>query len=178
MLRRAFKRGSGGFAVWSALVGSPYAKESHPQERIAGGIVIKATGSKQASYPILASIFIYGVLTLAQEPGFALSGVTLEWDPIPEPVAGYKIDYGPASGSYSNEVFFGDVTNATITDLVEGATYFFVVKSFRSSGEESLPERNILHGPRQWRKPGANHLANQRSSHVSECRHGADPVHH
>jgi len=70
---------------------------------------------------------------------FAAGSVTLAWDASPDAsVVGYKVYYGPASGSYTNSATVGNVTNATLTGLVNGATYFFAATAFNAQGDESV----------------------------------------
>ncbi|HEX5220637.1 MAG TPA: Ig-like domain-containing protein [Verrucomicrobiae bacterium] len=70
---------------------------------------------------------------------FAAGSVTLAWDASPDASAvGYRIYYGPASGVYTNSATVGNVTSATLTGLVDGATYFFAATAYNSTGDESL----------------------------------------
>jgi hypothetical protein len=50
---------------------------------------------------------------------------------------GYKVYYGVASRTYTNIVDVGDVTNTTISGLVEGTTYYFAVTAYNILGMES-----------------------------------------
>jgi hypothetical protein len=59
---------------------------------------------------------------------FATSSVTLTWNPsVSTNVVGYNIYYGPACGVYTNmiSVTGSTSTNATVTGLIQGATYYF-----------------------------------------------------
>src|SRR5262245_2219962 len=59
---------------------------------------------------------------------FATASVTLVWNASPGTnVAGYNVYYGVASRTYTNKVNVGNVTNTTISGLVEGTTYYFAV---------------------------------------------------
>lgn len=83
-------------------------------------------------------------LTALQPSALADQTVTLAWDPSPDPdIAGYNVYYGPGRGTYTNHVSVGNVTKATISGLLEGATYFFVVTSYNTSGLESDPSNEI-----------------------------------
>ena len=65
--------------------------------------------------------------------------VTLAWNPVTDAtVAGYKVYYGSASGNYTNVTSVGNVTNATISGLTEGATYYFASTTLDTSGLESV----------------------------------------
>ena len=57
--------------------------------------------------------------------------VTLAWDRNAEPnVEGYKIYYGTLSRDYEWFIDVGDVTSITITDLVDGFTYYFAATAY------------------------------------------------
>lgn len=64
--------------------------------------------------------------------------VGLAWDPSPSAeVVGYNIYYGVGSGVYTNVVKLGNVTNATVSGLVRGVTYFFAATAVARDGLES-----------------------------------------
>lgn len=63
--------------------------------------------------------------------------VTLTWDPSPSLVAGYSIYYGVQTGVYTNRLFCGPVTAATVPGLVQGVTYYFVATATDMQGLES-----------------------------------------
>jgi hypothetical protein len=67
-----------------------------------------------------------------------VQGVTLAWDPSPDAtVVGYKVHYGGARGVYTSTRDVGKVTSASITGLVEGATYYFAATAYNAVGLES-----------------------------------------
>src|SRR5437879_11116646 len=79
---------------------------------------------------------------LAWAPSRSSQSVTLAWDPNSDlDLAGYKLYYGVAHGSYSNTVDVGNVTTNTLSDLAPGVTYFFVVTAYNSNRPA---ERNQL----------------------------------
>ena len=61
---------------------------------------------------------------------------TLMWDPpaISTDVAGYVVDYGTASGSYTQGVNVGNTTSYTVGNLPDGQIYYFAVAAYNSSG--------------------------------------------
>lgn len=64
--------------------------------------------------------------------------VPLAWDPSTNPaVTGYSVYYGTASRSYPNRVVVGNVTSATVTNLVAGERYYFAVTARDSANVES-----------------------------------------
>src|SRR5438552_1275978 len=74
----------------------------------------------------------------------AAGNITLAWDPNLEPnVAGYRLHYGTASGSYTKQINIGKTTSATVRHLTAGATYFFVVTAYNTAGHESPPSYEI-----------------------------------
>jgi hypothetical protein len=70
-------------------------------------------------------------------PVLAQSSLTLAWDPSSgSDVAGYNVYYGAASQTYTNTVSAGVATQATLTGMVPGTTYFFAVCAYDSLGLE------------------------------------------
>jgi len=68
----------------------------------------------------------------------AAESITLAWNQSTNPiVAGYNVYYGGTSGTYTNGISAGNATNATISGLVQGTTYFFAATTYSSSGAES-----------------------------------------
>jgi hypothetical protein len=69
----------------------------------------------------------------------APQAVTLAWDPSPgtNVIANYKVYYGPASARYTNAVAAGTNTTVSISNLVNGATYYFAATSVDAFGLES-----------------------------------------
>lgn len=67
------------------------------------------------------------------------ASVALTWSPSPDnTVVAYKIYYGGAPGDYTNSVSVGNVTNTTLTGLVNGTTYYFAATAIDDLGSESL----------------------------------------
>jgi hypothetical protein len=88
---------------------------------------------------VLFGSFLWSVLlAVVQFSAFATGSVTLAWNPSTDPiVAGYNIYYGGASGTYTNKIRAGNATNATISGLVQGATYYFAATTYTASNVES-----------------------------------------
>ncbi|MGA2246200.1 MAG: fibronectin type III domain-containing protein [Verrucomicrobiota bacterium] len=80
------------------------------------------------------------VLALIAGPHYLSAGtVSLAWNPSADPiVTGYKIYYGPASEVYTTNIDVGDTTNATISGLAAGTTYYFSASSYDAAGDESV----------------------------------------
>jgi len=82
----------------------------------------------------LCSILLFA--SIAPSVNAAASSVTLAWNPSAGPnIINYKVYYGGVSRTYTNGLYTGNVTNATISGLLAGSTYFFAVTAFNSSLE-------------------------------------------
>ena len=78
------------------------------------------------------------LFALLHNPVQAVLPLTLAWDPsLDTNVAGCNVYYGVASHRYTNMVHVGKATNATISGLVEGATYYFAATAYSILGLES-----------------------------------------
>ena len=81
--------------------------------------------------------FIAGGMLLAMLGSTRGAGVTFGWTANTDPVAGYKIHYGPASRTY-NQVFDArTATSGTVSNLLAGNRYFFALTAYNSQGLES-----------------------------------------
>ena len=69
----------------------------------------------------------------------AMAGqATLAWDPNTESdLAGYRVHYGTASGSYTVHTDVHNVTTYTVAGLTAGQTYYFAATAYDASGNES-----------------------------------------
>jgi hypothetical protein len=64
--------------------------------------------------------------------------VTLAWNPNTESdLAGYRLHYGTASGSYTVHLDVHNVTTYTVGGLTDGQTYYFAATAYDASGNES-----------------------------------------
>jgi hypothetical protein len=67
----------------------------------------------------------------------AAESVSLSWDSNPEPdIVGYRLYYGTHAGSYAAYIDT-KATMATVSNLLEGTTYFFAVTASNGAGGES-----------------------------------------
>ena len=75
---------------------------------------------------------------------FQASAVTVSWNPNPESnIATYQLSYGTASGIYSNQLPPVTTTSATVTGLVAGTTYYFVVAAINQLGQQSAASAEV-----------------------------------
>jgi hypothetical protein len=89
---------------------------------------------------VLVLLAIGVCVAMTPSSAFATGSVTLAWNPsISTNVAGYKIYYGLACGVYCNTISVAGstATNATVTGLVEGTTYYFAATAVDALGIES-----------------------------------------
>ena len=57
--------------------------------------------------------------------------ISLAWDPNTQStLGGYKVHYGQTSGNYSTNVDVGEQTSYTVTNLQDGAQYYFAVTAY------------------------------------------------
>ena len=78
----------------------------------------------------------------------AAQSATLAWNANTEPdLAGYRVEYGTVAGSPSTTVDVGNVTQRQFTGLQAGVTYYFRVKAYNTSNDESAPSAEVSHTP-------------------------------
>ena len=76
-------------------------------------------------------------MLLAIASSVCAATMTAAWNANPElDVAGYKLSYGTASGSYTTTIDVGTVTSYVLT-VTGGQTYYFVVQAYDSVGRLS-----------------------------------------
>jgi hypothetical protein len=72
--------------------------------------------------------------------------VTVTWNSNTDSnIIGYNVYYGGASGTYTNMISVSNVTNTTISGLLAGVTYYFVVTAYNSLGQESVYSGEVSH---------------------------------
>lgn len=75
----------------------------------------------------------------------ASTNVNLVWEASSGAgLAGYHIYYGTIEGQYTEQTSVGIQTSATVSNLLEGLTYYFVVTAFNTLGVESEPSNEIV----------------------------------
>ena len=96
---------------------------------------------------IAASLAVVMTLIIGVGLGQALAGqVVLSWDANTDPdLAGYKVYYGTASGTYGTPVNVGNVTTYTVTGLADGQKYYFAATAFDTLGSESGYSNEVVY---------------------------------
>ena len=113
------------------MIGKPYA--------MCAGVMLRNIGSFAGLRQVALSILsVASLFVCCQFSAFAAGSVILSWNPSTDAnVVGYRIYYGAASRTYTNVVDAGEVTSAAISNLVEGATYYFAATAYNILGLES-----------------------------------------
>ena len=142
--RLLFSDGSN-IAVPVSLNGSSPVKVSFPQRAISW-VRFQVTSGNGTSLG-LAEMVVHGSSEInlpAVSPSTPLGlnamqgSITLSWLRNLEPdLAGYRIYYGTSSGNYSRVLDVGNVDRFLMTGLSHNTTYYFAVKAYSLSGQES-----------------------------------------
>ena len=70
--------------------------------------------------------------------------IKIKWTPNKEKrVAGYKIYYGNSSRNYTDSIDVGNKTSYTISNLLDGKTYFIGITAYNLNGKESSYSNEI-----------------------------------
>ena len=86
----------------------------------------------------LSFLFLLSVILFISITNSFAAQVTLTWNiSTADDIAGYKIYYGNSSRNYNSFVDVGNQTSYTISDLVDGNTYFIAVTAYDINGNES-----------------------------------------
>ena len=68
----------------------------------------------------------------------AIASLTLAWDAsLDDSVVGYIVEWGDTSGQYDDSTNVGNVTQFKIAGLVEGESYYVVVRAYTAAGVRS-----------------------------------------
>jgi len=71
---------------------------------------------------------------------------TLTWNPNSEPdLLGYIVHYGTVSGNYQVKMDVGNNTQASVSNLQDGGTYYFAVTAYDSSGNDSVYSNEVVY---------------------------------
>lgn len=87
--------------------------------------------------------------------------VTLGWNPSPSEITGYNIYRGLASQAYDTILPVGNVTNATVSGLTPGTTYFFAVTAVCSDLESTFSNEISYTTPNANTPPMISAVADQ-----------------
>jgi hypothetical protein len=86
---------------------------------------------------LLALCSLIALFLVAAVPAFAGS-VSLAWDAPTDTeddeIAGYEVQYGNASGIHTQRLDVGKTLTATVENLAQGQTFFFVVVAYNEGG--------------------------------------------
>src|SRR6266478_5254639 len=92
----------------------------------------------------LVSPCILALTWLASITRVVAGNVTLAWDPDSDlNVVGYRLHSGTTSGVYTQTTEVGNVTAVSVSNLVNGNTYFFVVTAYDAAAVESAPSNEV-----------------------------------
>ena len=86
------------------------------------------------------------VLTLVAGLALAQSALcaSFGWDPNTESnIAGYRLYYGSSSGNYTQSVDVGNVTQATLSGLTGGNTYYATVAAYNTAALEGAKSTEV-----------------------------------
>jgi len=101
-------------------------------------VIYRAAAILRQGRKLLHCLLIGTLFGAAQFCAFATGSVTLAWIPSADPsVVGYNLYYGGASGVYTNTIQAANTTNAVVSGLVDGATYYFAATAYDNTGLES-----------------------------------------
>ena len=98
-------------------------------------MALARSGRRAALMTLLCGTFA----ALAPLAAFATGTVTLAWDPSTGTniIANYNVYYGVASATYTNVAAAGTNLTVSVSNLVEGATYYFAATAVDTFGLES-----------------------------------------
>src|SRR5438445_13064384 len=90
---------------------------------------------------------LMAILALTFGARAATTNVTLAWNANTETnLAGYRVYYGTASGTYSgSKPVAADVTSTTISNLTFGQVYYFAATATNAAGLESAFSTQVVY---------------------------------
>ena len=87
---------------------------------------------------VAATLHIGAFTAQAAQAGLSWSAPTTNTDGTAATgLAGYNLYIGNASRSYQQKINVGNLTNYSVANLADGATYYFAVTAYNSAGQES-----------------------------------------
>lgn len=112
---------------------------------------VTATNHRWASCFSSKALLLLGGAFLALHTLSALgqtSSVTLAWNAVTNGgVTGYRVYAGTASRAYTRYVDAGNATQAAVSSLTNGTTYFFAVTAYNAAGLESDFSTEVSYTP-------------------------------
>ncbi|MBK5970789.1 MULTISPECIES: FG-GAP-like repeat-containing protein [Thiorhodovibrio] len=131
-----------------------------------------------------------GLFCLSSSIVFAAT-YNLAWDPVDDSrVAGYRVHYGNASGTYTEVIDVGKTTQHSIGGLAGNQPFYFIVTAYDGQGNESPASNEVQAQPQtqsqvrptrsdQIRSPagavGNSRQANSRKASGRSLADGSDP---
>ena len=97
-------------------------------------------GRRFARSGVAASLRVLGICVALCAAASAVDAATLSlaWDASSDPnVTGYNIYWGQQSGVYTMALNVGRQNSTQVAGLLDGTTYYFVVRAYNSSGSVS-----------------------------------------
>src|SRR6266478_5615993 len=92
----------------------------------------------------LVSPCILALTWLASITRVVAGSVTLAWDADSDPnVVGYRLYSGTTTGVYTQTTEVGNALAASVSNLANGNTYFFVVTAYNATAVESAPSNEV-----------------------------------
>jgi hypothetical protein len=111
-------------------------------------------GSKRTT--LLTGGLILLFCCLWQIQARAQNDVALAWDPSGgQNIAGYRLYYGISGGGHMQRIDVGNATTTSVSNLVAGTTYYFVVTAYDTANHESSPSNEVT-----YTVSGQGHLGN------------------
>jgi uncharacterized protein YjdB len=98
--------------------------------------VLHYIGSRMTKHSLFLILLL--VLSFLRIPSTWAGTAHLSWNPNADSdLAGYIVYYGISSKSYDQAVDVGKLTSHDVTELLDGVTYYFALKAYDTSGNES-----------------------------------------
>jgi hypothetical protein len=133
--------------------GSGFTKRllTNPDGDIAEDSLVTTTGTYSATAPLasqgwwfaqMVALRVAGASTAPTPTPTPTGSVTLAWDANPPTsdsgsnTVGYRLHLGTASENYTQTIDVGSATAVTVTSLISGTTYHFVVAAYNAAGVE------------------------------------------